>query len=36
MSLWVLDPKELWFPYKNEMDGDRVAIGGDLHWVRVF
>jgi leucyl/phenylalanyl-tRNA--protein transferase len=36
MSLWVLDPKELWFPYKNEMDGDRVAIGGDLHWVRVL
>ena len=36
MALWVLDPKELWFPYKNEMDGDRVAIGGDLHWVRVL
>ena len=36
MSLWVLDPTELWFPYKNEMDGDRVAIGGDLHWVRVL
>jgi leucyl/phenylalanyl-tRNA--protein transferase len=35
MSLWSLDEHEIWFPYRNEMDGDRVAIGGDLSWKRV-
>jgi leucyl/phenylalanyl-tRNA--protein transferase len=36
MSLWVLDKEEIWFPYRNEMDGDIVAVGGDLHWQRVM
>jgi leucyl/phenylalanyl-tRNA--protein transferase len=35
MSLWCLDPNEIWFPYRNEMDGDRVAVGADLSWDRV-
>lgn len=36
MSLWVLDKEDLWFPYRNEMDGDIVAVGGDLRWQRVI
>lgn len=36
MALWSLDPSEIWFPYRNEMDGDRVAVGADLHWQRVL
>jgi leucyl/phenylalanyl-tRNA--protein transferase len=36
MSLWVLDKDEIWFPYRNEMDGDIVAVGGDLDWRRVL
>ena len=35
MSLWNLDANEIWFPYRNEMDGDRVAVGADLAWDRV-
>ena len=36
MALWSLDASEIWFPYRNEMDGDRVAVGADLSWQRVL
>jgi leucyl/phenylalanyl-tRNA---protein transferase len=36
MALWSLDASEIWFPYRNEMDGDRVAVGADLAWQRVL
>ncbi len=36
MSLWVLEENDWWFPFRNEMDGDVVAVGGDLKWQRVI
>jgi leucyl/phenylalanyl-tRNA--protein transferase len=36
MSLWVLEENDWWFPFRNEMDGDIVAVGGDLKWERVI